>query len=337
VLLRRGRGALIADVLLVSLGSTAGLRAADDALAASLERAGATVVVARAAAPGSLRTLALTDFAWARAARGAASRALRSERFGSVIYSTITAALLAPVAGAIRFDALASAHHPGRHGIWQRPLERLRLARATLLIPWSAASLAGAPAHDAATVIVAVGVEPSGPPASIGARDIAAITYAANPQKKGLDRVLEAWAGARREGEELVIAGASDDDDDGVEGVRYVGLLSPSDYRALLRRSRLYVTAPRREDYGIAQLEALADGCAVVTTAAPGPYVALDIARRIDPRLVGADLGRAIRLALDAPRADYAAAAAREIEPFLATSVDRVVASELLPALSAHA
>ena len=43
--------------------------------------------------------------------------------------------------------------------------------------------------------------------AAPGERDIAAITYGANPQKKGLDRVLAAWHGARREGETLVVAG----------------------------------------------------------------------------------------------------------------------------------
>ena len=37
--------------------------------------------------------------------------------------------------------------------------------------------------------------------------DIAAITYGAKPQKKGLDRVLAAWAGDRRPGEQLVVAG----------------------------------------------------------------------------------------------------------------------------------
>jgi glycosyltransferase involved in cell wall biosynthesis len=328
-------GALIADVLLVSLGSTAGLRAADDALAASIERAGASVVLARAAAPRQLRTLALTDLAWARAARVAATGALRTEPFGVVIYSTITAALFAPVAGAIRFDALAAANRPGRHGLWQRPLERRRIAGAQVLVPWSAASLAGAPAHAAPTVVVAVAVEPSGPALPSAGRDIAAITYGANPQKKGLDRVLEAWTRARRDDEELVVAGVADIAP--AEGVRCVGLLAPEDYRALLRRSRVYLTAPRREDYGIAQLEALADGCALITTAAPGPYAALEIARRLDARLVGDDLAGAIRLALDQPREDYSAAAALEIEPFLPASVDRVVADELLPALSAHA
>ena len=39
------------DILLVSLGTTGGLRAADDALAGSLQRAGAEVAVARAPVP----------------------------------------------------------------------------------------------------------------------------------------------------------------------------------------------------------------------------------------------------------------------------------------------
>jgi glycosyltransferase involved in cell wall biosynthesis len=310
-------------VLIVSLGSTGGLRAADAALAASLERAGASVAVARATAPSPRRTLAAT------------TRALRREPFASVIYSTTTAALFAPVAGAIRFDALAAANRPGRHGVWQRPLERRRITGAQLLIPWSAASLTGAASHESPTVVVPVAVAPSGPSLAPAERDIAAITYAANPHKKGLDRVLDAWSVARREGEELVVAGIAEVAP--TTGVRCVGVLAAPDYRALLRRSRVYVTAPRREDYGIAQLEALADGCALVSTTAPGPYVALEIARRLDARLVGEDLAGAIRSALDEPREGYAAAAALEIEPFLEASVDRVVAEALLPALTGSA
>ena len=80
-------------------------------------------------------------------------------------------------------------------------------------------------------------------------------------------------------------------------------MLAPGDYRALLRRARVFVAAPRREDYGIAQLEALADGCVLVTTAAPGPYAALPLARELDARLVGDGLAVALRVALDAPAA----------------------------------
>src|SRR6478609_3602173 len=134
-----------ADVLLVSLGSTAGLRRADDELADSLRRAGATVELARPAAPPPRRTLMLTDLAWARAARRAAREPLeRQDRplGGAVIYSTTTAALLWRRPGAIRFDALGASNRPGRHGLWQRPLERARLREAPLLLPWSERSRA---------------------------------------------------------------------------------------------------------------------------------------------------------------------------------------------------
>jgi glycosyltransferase involved in cell wall biosynthesis len=323
----------VTDVLVVSLGSTVGLRAADDELVAALRRAGATVAVARAAPQPDVRTLALTDLVWARAARAAARRALARDPPAAVIYSTVTAALLWPTPGAIRFDGPAAANRPGRHGVWQRPLERRRFAQAPLLLPSSDGALAEVPLAAPRAVVLPVPVEPSGPPAP--ARDIAAITYAANPRKKGLDRVLAAWARARRPGEELLVAGV--DDAPAEPGVRVVGMVERDAYRALLRRARVYVTAPRREDYGIAQLEALADGCMLVTSAAPGPYVALELARRLDSRLVGSDLAGALRAALDAPDPGYAGRAAAALAPFSAASVDRLVAERVLPLLTAAA
>ena len=113
--------------------------------------------------------------------------------------------------------------------------------------------------------------------------------------------------------------------------MRFVGRLDRADYRALLRRSRLFLCAARREDYGIAQLEALADGCVLVTTPSPGPYAALPLARDLDPRLVGPEL--AIRTALDDPLPGYAERAAAAVEPFSPAAVDRVVAEQLLPRL----
>ena len=125
--------------------------------------------------------------------------------------------------------------------------------------------------------------------------------------------MLAAWRAARRPDETLVVAGLSGRDGD---GVRYAGMLAPAEYRALLRRARVFVTAPRREDYGIAQLEALADGCALVTDAAPGPYAALPLARELDARLVGDALARALRIALDDPAPGYAERAAALLAPF---------------------
>src|SRR3954452_22829357 len=104
------------DVLFVSLGSTGGLRAADAEVLRALERAGARVAVATAAPQRDVRTLALTDFVWARAARAAARAALRAPEPRAGLYSPTPAALLWPVPGGIRFDAPAAANRPGRHG-----------------------------------------------------------------------------------------------------------------------------------------------------------------------------------------------------------------------------
>jgi Glycosyl transferases group 1 len=317
----------VTDVLLVSLGSTIGLREADAELAGSLRRAGADVALVTARRPREWRTYAALELAWALSARRAAAAAIAERAPRSIVYSSITAALLAPAPGAIRFDAPAAASRPGRHGIWQRPVERRRLAAAPLLAPWSDGGLAEAPRPHAPAVVVPVPVAPSGPS---GDRDIAAITYGANPEKKGLDRVLAAWSAARRGDEELVVAGLERPD---TPGVRFAGRLPRAEYRALLRRARVFVTAPRREDYGIAQLEALADGCALVTAPAPGPYAALPLARELDRRLVSWELGRAIRVALDEPVEGYAARALERLAPWRPEAVDRVVSAELLPRL----
>jgi hypothetical protein len=95
----------------------------------------------------------------------------------------------------------------------------------------------------------------------------------------------------------------------------------------------VFVTAPRREDHGIAQLEALADGCALVSTPAPGPYVALNLARALDPRLVGEDLPGQLRAALREPAAGHAERARAAVAPLAPAAVDRIVAERLLPAL----
>ena len=121
------------------------------------------------------------------------------------------------------------------------------------------------------------------------------------------------------------------------EGVEWRALATPDDFRALLRRARLFLTAPRREDYGITQLEALADGCLLVTTSAPGPYVALPIARGLDPRLVAEDLAPAIRAGLDDPAPHYAERAADALASYRPERVDALVAGELLPRLLARA
>lgn len=344
------------DVLLVSLGSTVGLRRADDELHDALVRAGARVAIARPHPRDPLPTMMLTDLAWARAARAATAKILDQPTPAaarSIVYSTTTAALLWKVPGAIRFDATGAGNRRGRHGLWQRPLERRRLRQAPLLLPWSESALAEAPAaarDGQKTLVLPVPVEPSGPPAP--ERDIAALTYGSNPSKKGLDRVIAAWRAVRagraeastRAGrqDELLIAGATAEHlqrrgliEPGEPGVRALGTLAPGEFRKLLRRARAFVCAPRREDYGIVQLEALADGAQLVTTPSPGPYAALPIARALDARLVSDDLSAALGAALWEPAEDYAQRAVAAVAPFSRTAVDAIVAEQLLPRLLA--
>lgn len=325
------------DVLIVGLGSTHGLLVAEDELAGALRRAGAQVALVRPVAPREVRTFMLTDLGWARAARRVTVETLAGSSPRSILYGTTTAALLWPRPGAIRLDAPAAANRPGRHGLWQRPLERRRLRQAPLLVPQDPGALREAGDPPTPSVVVPIPVDPSDPmgsdPKGSEQRDVAAVTYATNPYKKGLDRILPAWAAVRREGEELVVAGIEGRDTD---GIRYAGRLAPEDFRALLRRAKVYVTAPRREDYGIAQLEALADGCRVVTTPAPGPYAALPLLRGglgwvVEPH----GLSAALRAALDDDDPGYPARARAAVAPFSHTAVDAVVAQQLLPALLA--
>lgn len=349
------------DVLIVSLGSTGGLRTADDELLGSLQRAGAEASIVRAEPPRAVRTLMLTDLLWALAARRAVVSELRRIEARALIYSSTTAALFWPRPGAVRFDAPAAGNRAGRDGLWQRPLERRRLRGAPLLLPWSDGGLAELeelgpqtrttfPPPHLPTVTLPVPIEPSSSPSSPGSheppnpapeRDIAAFAYVANPVKKGLSSILDAWASAHRPGERLVLAGAGVADLRAhgfalpAPGVQVVPMLPYAQYRALLRRTRVVVCAARREDYGIAQLEALADGCLLVTTPSPGPYVALPVARSLDPRLVGADLAGALRVALDDPAPNYAARAELALAPFRRTQLDRIVAEQLLPRLLA--
>jgi glycosyltransferase involved in cell wall biosynthesis len=318
-----------ADVLVVTVQSTTGWGAAARELVQSLERAGASVAVAGTGAVPRVRTFALTDLVEARAARSAGVRGIAEHDPRAIVYCSITAALLWPRPGAIWLDSLAAENRPGRHGIWQRMVERRRLAQAPLVLAMSPQALGPSPPANGTITVVPVAVDRSGP--ADGARDVDVVTYAGNPEKKRLDHVLRAWDAARRPGEKLVVAGL--DRLDPRPGVELAGRLAAAEYRALLRRSRVFVAAPQREDYGIAPLEALADGCLLVTTPAPGPYPALELARRLDARLVGEDLARCLRTALDEPPGGYADRAAELLRPFSREAVDKTVAESVLPRL----
>jgi glycosyltransferase involved in cell wall biosynthesis len=318
------------DVLIVSVGATTGWRAAARELGAAFDRAGARTVTVDTGPVREVRTFMLTDLVQAWAARRTAARGIAAHRPRVVVYCSITAALLWPRPGVIWLDALAAENRPGRHGVWQRAVEGRRLARAPLVLTMAPDSLAPLGTERRPdSVVVPVAVQSSGALAPV--RDIDVIAYAADPVKRRLDFILETWRRARRGDETLVVTGIDGRSD--VPGVRFTGRVPPDEFRALLRRARVFVAASRREDFGIAQLEALADGTMLVTTPAPGAYPALALARELDPRLVAEDLAPALRAALDDPAPGYAARAAELVAPFSRGAVTTTLSQRVLPRL----
>lgn len=318
-------------MLLVTVDSTQGWRSSSRELTDAFTRAGASAECVTTARPRAVRTFALTDLVQARAARATAARAVAEHKPGAIVYCSSTAALLWPRPGAIWVDAIAAENRPGRHGVWQRPVERRRLGQAPLVMAMSERSLESLSPPRPDTIVVRSPVEPSGPAPPPGERDVAVLAYAADPGKRRLDFLLSEWTRARRGDESLLIAGLPRRDP--IDGVEWVGRLPRAEYRALLRRTRVFMTAPRYEDYGIAALEALADGCLLATTPASGPYPALALARELDPRLVSEDLAGAVRTALDEPSPAYVDRARALLAPFGRAALERTVAEELLPRL----
>jgi hypothetical protein len=325
------------DVLLVSVGATTGWRAAARELQAALSLAGARAQIADAGAVPEVRSFMLTDLVQARAARRTAVAAISEYRPRALIYCSITAALLWPAPGAIWLDALAAENRPGRHGAWQRVIERRRVAGAPLLMTMAASDAALAPLGSSPhpdAVVVPVAIEKprgDGPAHPARPRDVDVLAYTADPVKRRLDLILDSWARARRDGETLVVAGI--ERSPAPPGVRFVGRMAPEAYRGLQRRARVFLTAPRREDFGIAALEALADGAMLVTTPSPGAYPALALARSLDPRLVSEDLAGAVRRALDDPVDGYGDRAAELLEPFGRAAVAATLSERVLPRL----
>ena len=348
------------DIAIVSLATTPGWRVADGALAEQVRAAGAScriVPVAMGAAGGLRRTMALTDAVEALAA----VRAARGVSAGATVFSSVTAALLQRPRGphAIRFDTTASLSRPGAGGAWQRRRERTVLARADLLLPWSdPAALAAASAVRAAGPRAAAGdgprqvvlpppVERAVEPAPDGPE---AIAYAANPQKRGLDLLCRAWGMTAPPGARLVVGGIEREDAlrwlgrHGVvepPGVEWAGPVERRRWLALVAGARVFVNASRFEDWGLAQMEALAGGTPLVTVPTPGPNAALPLARALAAELVArADdpgaLAAALRagLALDeGERAAYRAGSERLLAPYRDEALRAVVAREVLPTL----
>ena len=341
------------DVLLVSPGTTEGWRRADAELADVLRELGVSVSVVGSEmrfARHFRRTMQLTDLAEAAAMRRALSRALRRTSPRAILFSTTQSTMLQPARrlrdAAVRFDALAAVNRPGRANALQHRLERRALARAKILLPWGLDPASRVPRDlEARAVALPVSIDMPEPGPD---REPIAVTYAGNPDKKGLEVVMAAWHLAAPQGRRLVVTGI-----DAGRGRAYLrgspeppdtewaGMLPAHEHRALVARAELYLSASRIEEYGVAQLEALAAGALLVTTPSHGPYEALPLARRLEPALVAADrspqaLAAALRAALDLPepaRGEYRERARKLVAPYSREELRRRLERDVLPLL----
>jgi hypothetical protein len=336
------------DLALLSLGTTLGLRRADDALAELIEDAGAScrMVRVRFGATGKLRRqITVIDAVEGLAARRA-QRATAGAR-ALIVSSATTSLLLARprVPWAVRFDSPTALNRTGVSGLWQRTRERQVFAAADLLLPWGEAAAEAAAPVAAGTPMVRLPV-PIEVPGTTGARRSGAVAYSGWMFKRGLDVLCDAWAQAAP-GERLTIGGC--DRATGMAwlarqgvaeppGIEWAGELPRDAWLERVAAARLFVNASRREDHGLAQLEALALGTPLVTVPSPGAYEALPIARRLAPGLVAADmsaaaLATAITAGLTMRDPTYAVRAAVALEPYRRDRVLAVVRDEVLPAL----
>jgi glycosyltransferase involved in cell wall biosynthesis len=346
----------VPDLLQISLGTTHGLRVSDAWFARLAEQAGASVetVAVRIGLTDKLRrAYPVNDLVEAVAARRATASALGRVRPRAVVFSTTTAAMLAPELDcpyAIRLDAPAVINRPGARNAVVHTLERRRLASATLVLPTSAVAADALP--DAAAPAVVVPLPVIVPELrSAGTREPLAVAYTPDPKAKGLDILCRAWAraetppdarldvfGIERERalRHLRRTGAPEP-----RNVRWRGLVPTEEFHATLSRSGMFITSARWEDYGMAQLEALALGALLVCSATEGPFEARAIAHRLKPELVGADqtpdaLSGSISCAFalgDQELEEYRAAASAQLDAYRPAAVARTIAQRVLPQL----
>ena len=212
------------------------------------------------------------------------------------------------------------------------------------LLPWGRAA---AEVAEGATRVIPLPVPVEASPMSVD-RQPEVVAYAGWLWKRGIDILCAAWALAAPERVRLVIGGADRAaglawlDRCGVpepRGIEWAGAVPHDEWLARVARARAFVNASRREDHGLAQLEALAAGTPLITVPSPGAYEALPVARSLAPELVAADvsapaLAAALRVGLAlTDRKSYAARAAAAMAPYRRDAVLATVRDEVAPAL----
>jgi hypothetical protein len=342
------------DVLVVSLGTTRGLRLANAELVEMLRAAGASVaaVGTRIGLTGALRrAYPVNDLVEAIAARRALVAGMRRFEPRALVISTTTAALLIGDPGvpfAVWLDSPACLNRPGLASLPLHALERRQLSRARVLMPHSPGAVAALPLGAAPTVVIPPPVPAAPPPAEL--RETVAVGYTPDPKAKGLALLCAAWEQASLPDARLLIAGIPRER--AVEflarqdvrlppGAELVGMLPQPSFRELLSRARVYVSTAEWEDFGVAPLEALDRGAALVCAPGGGPFPGVGIARSLAPEFVASDRSAdAVAAALeaafaadDAMLAAYRVAARAALEPYRPPALVKRLQDEVLPAL----
>jgi hypothetical protein len=344
----------VTDLLLVSLGTTRGLRLADAQLVSMFRAAGVSVsaVATRIGLTNALRrAYPVNDLVEAIAARRALATGACAHRPRALVLSTTTAALLIGDPGlpfAVWLDSPARLNRPGPLNAPLHWLERRQLARARVLMPHSPGTVDALPAGAAPSVVVPPPVPAAPPPRDD--REPLAIGYTPDPKAKGLALLCAAWEQAALPGVRLLIAGIPPERAGAFLARRgvslppdaeLIGMVPQPEFRGLLSRARVYISAAEWEDFGIAPLEALDRGAALVCAPAGGPFPALALGRALAPEFVAGDrsagsLAKALEAAFAAPGerlADYRIAARAELESYRPEASVARLRAEVLPAL----
>jgi glycosyltransferase involved in cell wall biosynthesis len=341
----------------VCAGSTGGWRAIDDALNLGLAELG--ISVNRIAMPrrgaGLVRRSGhpLNDLFEAAAMASVTSDALREVSPRAVIYSSSHAALLQPrrrLREAVWVDGPIALMSPGVRAAPVRALERLRQRRLDVVMPMSLQhpDLLAGPLRPRSTAVLHMPVDPSDShtPLPDGIAPPYGAMYAGVPGKKGLDIAIEAWERVTPE-LPLVVTGISAEGAESYLGHRppravvFTGRIPRADHRAIVREASVYVSASRREEYGTAQLEAMADLVPLAAVPSLGAVEPVAVARRLTPNLVATDisaesLASSIRAALSMTaeeRAAYGRAAGAIMGDYSFEEFKRRLREDVLPLL----
>lgn len=344
----------MSDLLLVSLGTTRGLRLSDAQLVSMLREAGASVEAVRTRIGWTNRLrrgYPVNDLVEAVAARRALSAGMRLHRPRALVISTTTAAFLIgdpDVPFAVWLDSPARLNRPGVFNAPLHWLERRQLARARVLMSHSPGTVAALPRGAAPSVMVPPPVPAAPEPSPV--REAFAVGYTPDPKAKALALLCAAWEAAALPEARLLIAGIPPERAHSFlarrgarlpPGAELLGMLPQPDFRDLLARARVFVSAAQWEDFGIAPLEALDRGAVLVAAPAGGPFPALGLARSLGPEFVARDraphaLAGALEAAFAAPEerlAAYRAAARATLEAYRPEASVARLRDEVLPAL----